>query len=339
MSTAAIAEALHAYLEPLAEEHKFSGAILSSMNGRILFSQGYGEANLELGVPNTPQTRFRIGSITKTFTSTAVMQLMGQGLIKLEDTIDRYFPDQQGGTGITIHHLLTHTSGIPSYTADPSMAQWCAQSCTPRELAERFMDRQLEFAPGERYAYSNSGYALLGLLIEQVSGLSYGDYLKKHIFAPAGMTKTQVDDPGMLVPMRAAGYHTAEDGALLNAPYFDISNAFAAGSILSTVEDMHLWDLALASDALLDASLKEQMFTPYAADSEQGYSYGYGWIIQESPYGRIAAHSGGIPGFTSLLMRFLETGVTLHVLSNILQDINPISQATADIIHKQLNPA
>lgn len=328
-----IAEQINSYLEPLAQDRKFCGAVLASKNGEILLSHGYGQANLEFKVNNTPKTKFRIGSITKTFTAVSILQLVQTGLLNLDDPISRYYPNQKDGDQITIRHLLNHTSGIPNYTDDPRMLEWSVQPSPPDKLIERFSQNELEFVPGDKYLYSNSGYVLLGSLLEQISGQSYELYLKDNIFEPLGMKNSGVDVPSYILDSRAAGYHLNEEGTLFNSPYFDPSNAYAAGAIFSTVEDMHIWDQALYTEQLLKKPFIEQMFTPYKG--EHDYSYGYGWIIQDTPYGKLVAHSGGIPGFSSILLRFIDTGVCVVALSNILQDVSEIGKHIAEIILKE----
>lgn len=328
-----ISEQINSYLEPLVQEQKFSGAILASQNGSILYSNGFGKANFELTVENTTKTKFRIGSITKTFTAVSVLQLVQKGELNLEDTVSQYYPNQKDGDKITIHHLLTHTSGIPNYTDDPQMLEWSVKSSSPEKLIERFSQSDLEFSPGDRYKYSNSGYVLLGSILEKITGQSYELYLKKNIFAPLGMKDSQLDNPCCILDFRASGYHLGEDGTLINAPYFDPSNAYSAGAIISTVEDMHLWDQAFHSEKLLKKSFIDQMFTP--SKGEHDYMYGYGWIIQDTPFGKLVAHSGGIPGFSSVLLRYLENDVCIIVLSNILQDVSEIGKKISEIIHQK----
>lgn len=219
--------------------------------------------NFELSVNNTPSTKFRIGSITKTFTAVSILQLIQQGQLSLDDPISKYYPDQKDEDKISIRHLLTHTSGIPNYTDDPRMFEWSVQPSPPEKLIERFSQHELEFSPGEKYKYSNSGYVLLGSLIEQISGQTYEVYLKENIFEPLGMKDSGVDHPSCILDLRAAGYHFSEDGTLQNAPYFDPSNAYSEGAILSTVENLHLWDQALYTEKLLQKAFIEQMFTPF----------------------------------------------------------------------------
>jgi len=213
------------------------------------------------------------------------------------------------------------------------MQEWSTKQVSASELNERFSQKELEFSPGEKYKYCNSGYTLLGSLLEQISGQSYEAYLHEHILEPLGLKNTGIDDPSKILPLRASGYHLNEDRTLCNAPLFHPFNAYSAGGIYSTVKDLHIWDQALYTEKLLQQSFIDLMFTPYKG--EQDYHYGYGWIIQSTPFGRLVAHSGGIPGFCSFLLRFLDTGVCVIVLSNVFQDVGEIGKNIAGIIHKQ----
>ncbi|OAB47415.1 serine hydrolase domain-containing protein [Paenibacillus antarcticus] len=327
-----ITEKMNAYLEPLAQDHKFSGAILASLHGEVVYSNAFGKANIELSVDNTTKTKFRIASITKTFTAVCILQLVELGQLHLEDPLSKYYPDYTNGDHITIHHLLTHTSGIANYTDDPHMLEWAVHPSTPEEIMERFSQKELDFSPGEQYKYSNSGYILLGSILEQITGQSYDQYLQEHIFEPLGMKDSRLDRPDYILDLRAAGYHLSEEGTLLNAPFFNSTNAYSAGAIISTVEDLHIWDQALYTNQLLGKSSIDQMFTPFKG--EQDYLYGYGWVIQETPYGKLVTHTGGIPGFTSILLRFIDCGLCVHVLSNIAQDVSEIGKKISDIIQE-----
>jgi len=327
-----ITEQINAYLEPLTQDHTFSGAILASVHGEIVYSNAFGKANIELAVDNTTKTKFRIASITKTFTTVCILQLVERGQLHLEDPLSKYYPNYTNGNHITIHHLLTHTSGIANYTDDPHMLEWAVHPSTPEKIIERFSQKELDFSPGEQYNYSNSGYILLGAILEQITGQSYEQYLQEHIFEPLGMKDSRLDRPDYILDLRAAGYQFSEEGTILNAPFFNSTNAYSAGAIISTVEDLHIWDQALYTDQLLGKSSIDQMFTPFKG--EQDYHYGYGWIIQETPYGKLVTHTGGIPGFSSILLRFIDRGVCVHALSNIAQDVSEIGKKIAEIIQE-----
>jgi CubicO group peptidase (beta-lactamase class C family) len=216
-----------------------------------LLRQGYGMANREHDVPNTPETKFRIGSVTKQFTAAAALILQEQGKLDVRATIQTYLGDcPEAWGGITVHHLLTHTSGIPDYARLPDRERRIREPTTPDALIALFRDRPLEFKPGERFAYSNSGYALLGRLIERISGKTYAEFLVEQIFTPLGMKDSGYDDARPVLKARAAGY-ARRQGGLENAPYLDMTNPFAAGGLYSTVDDLLKWDRALAANQLL----------------------------------------------------------------------------------------
>jgi CubicO group peptidase (beta-lactamase class C family) len=245
LGAAALAQKVDELLDAHVKLNDFHGAVLLARDGKPLVAKGYGFANIEWQVPNTPDTKFRIGSITKQFTAMLVMQLREQGKVKLEDSVCAYMtPCPEAWKPVTIHHLLTHTSGIPSYTG---LAEWRKVNMVPKTIDEMigfFRDLPLQWVPGEKYAYNNSGYFLLGVVIEKVSGKKYEEALRELILAPLGMHDTGYDWPGPIMPRRAAGYQ-GRGPALQNAPALDMQQPYAAGSMYSTVEDLLKWDQAL----------------------------------------------------------------------------------------------
>jgi CubicO group peptidase (beta-lactamase class C family) len=292
----------------------FSGSVLLARDGKPLVAKGYGYANVEWQIPNTPQTKFRIGSITKQFTSMLIMQLREAGKIKLEDSVCAYVtPCPDTWKPVTIHHLLTHTSGIPSYTG---IASWRETNMVPKtvdQLIGVFRDLPLEWTPGERYAYNNSGYFLLGVVIEKASGKKYEQALKDMILTPLGLNDTGYDWSTEIIPRRASGY-SSRGGAVSNASVLHMQHPYSAGALYSTAEDLLKWDQALYTTTLLPEAAKTLMWTPFKNN------YAYGWIIvSPSPatfgHKRIV-HGGGINGFTSIIMRQPDSNVTAIVLSN-----------------------
>jgi CubicO group peptidase (beta-lactamase class C family) len=292
----------------------FSGSVLLASQGKPLVSKSYGYANAEWQVPNTPQTKFRIGSVTKQFTSMIVMQLREQGKIKLEDSVCLYVePCPATWKPVTIHHLLTHTSGIPTYTGLPVWRETMMAPKTIEQMIGFFRDLPLQWGPGERYAYNNSGYFLLGVVIEKIAGKKYEQALQEMILTPLGLKDTGYDWPQTIIPRRATGYR-GRGAALANAPALDMQQPYAAGSMYSTVEDLLKWDQALYTDTLLPAGAKKIMWTPFLEN------YAYGWnITGASPatYGhRRMSHGGGIHGFSAHIIRLPDANVTAIVLSN-----------------------
>ena len=295
------AEQIDALLSAYNQKRQFNGSALVAEKGNVILKKGYGMANMEWQVPNTPDTKFRLGSITKQFTSMVIMQLANEGKISLDQKITTYLPDYRKDTGdkVTVRNLLSHTSGIPSYTSLPGFFE--NQSRDPYAVADfvkKYTSGDLEFEPGSQFSYDNSGYFLLGAIIERVTGKTYEDALRERIFDPLGMSDSGYDRSARVIPKRAAGYVLATNG-YENAPYLDMSIPYAAGSLYSTVEDLYKWDRALYTDKLLPANLKKTMFTPVLHD------YAFGWSIStmklddsktEVP---TIGHGGGINGFNT----------------------------------------
>ena len=299
------------YVNNLVKQNRFSGAILLARDGKVLLSKGYGMANLEDETPNTPQTKFRLGSLTKQFTAAAILLLQERGKLSVQDGVCKYMENcPSAWQAITIHHLLTHTSGIPNMTSFPEFQKVKFFPTTPMEAIAMFKDKALEFAPGEKFNYSNSGYILLGHIVERASGKPYADFVRENIFQPLGMKNTDLDTNSAIVKNRAAGYTRGPNG-ILNAQYIDMTIPYAAGAMYSTVEDLYLWDRALYGEKLISKKSLEAMTTPF----KDGYAYGVG-IGEE--YGlKTISHGGGIEGFSTFLTRFTDGDGTVIVLSNM----------------------
>jgi CubicO group peptidase (beta-lactamase class C family) len=300
-----------AYLRASVQHDQFSGTVLIARDGVPIVRAGYGMANYELGVPNTPATVFRIASLTKAFTSMAILQLHASGALNLGDAICQYLtPCPAHWAPITIRQLLTHTSGIPNFSSLPDWDERLGQlPYSPSELVELFRDLPLRFAPGSQFAYSNSGYHLLGLIVERVSRQSFGDYLHQRIFAPIGITHTALIGGQALVPQRATGYYWSGNG-FVNAPYLSPRSGFASGGLQSTVDDLLRWDQALYGERLVSRALIDEAFTPVKN------SYGYGWEIRSRFDVQLIGHSGSDNGFSTYLMRVPSKRLTVIVLSN-----------------------
>ena len=298
------------YISSEVNAGRFSGAVLIARDGKILMSKAYGLANIENDVPNTPQTRFRIGSLTKQFTAMAILILQERQKLKVQDSICKYFsPCPAAWQPITIHHLLTHTSGLPDYMYTVNLTEEeTAYSPLTRDL-ERLRKGSLEFAPGEKFNYCNSGYVLLGHIIEKVSDKSYGDFIRDNILEPLKMVNTGYDYNGLILKHRAEGYSLRGD-TLITAPFVDMSVPFAAGGLYSTVADLYLWDQALYTEKLITKKSLEMMFTPFKKQ------YGYGWYIDEQFKRLRISHGGRIEGYTNSIERFPEEKLTVIVMSN-----------------------
>jgi CubicO group peptidase (beta-lactamase class C family) len=274
-----IAAAADQYCQAHVAINKFSGSVLVAKGDQVLFAKGYGLANVEHDVPNTAQTKFRLGSITKQFTAMAILILQEQGKLSVDDLVSKHVDGcPEAWKDVTIHHLLTHTSGIPSFTSLPGYGASMPLPSSPRQTLDRVRDMPLEFAPGEKFVYSNSGYVLLGEIIEKVAGKPYEKFLPEVIFEPLGMKDTGYDFPAPIVPHRAAGYRRIGD-QLANAAYLDMTIPHGAGALYSTVEDLHRWSVALDERKLISSGAYEKMFTPAKGN------YAYGWIVDKQ-FGR-----------------------------------------------------
>jgi CubicO group peptidase (beta-lactamase class C family) len=299
------------YAQAAAKAERFSGAILVARDGKVLVSKGYGMADVENDVPNTPETKFRLGSITKQFTAAAILLLQERGKLSVQDSICKYVvPCPEAWQPVTIHHLLSHTGGVPNLTSFPDYQKTKREPTTVEATVGRFRDLPLEFKPGENYKYSNSGYVLLGHVIEKVSGKSYESFLRENIFEPLGMTSTGYDHADEIVKRRARGYAPGPEGRVVNASYLDMSIPFSAGGLYSTVGDLYLWDQALHGGKLLKKPSLDAMLTPVRNN------YGYGFGVDKIFARPMAGHGGGIEGFSTNIIRFTDDRVTVIVLSN-----------------------
>ncbi len=303
-----------------AEYGQFNGSVLVAEKGEVIYKKGFGFANVEWSIPNQPDTKHRLASITKQFTAMLILQLAAENKIKLHDPVSTYLPDYPKKTGdiVTIHHLLTHTSGIPSYTSMSLYRDMMAKTYSPEEIVRLFADSTLEFTPGERFQYSNSGYVLLGYILEKLTGQSYMDVLQSRIFAPLKMNNSGYDVTSSVIRNRASGYDRFGN-ELRNTYFLDMSVPFAAGGIYSTVEDLYLWDQALYTDVLLPSSFRDLLFEKHIASGQN--DYGYGWEMGKMPLGNTLeqvetiSHSGGINGFNTLITR-IPVDKTLIVFLN-----------------------
>jgi CubicO group peptidase (beta-lactamase class C family) len=313
---------------------QFNGAVLVAENGKVIYKKGVGLANMEWDIPNTPETRFRLGSITKQFTATVILQLVDQGKVKLDGKISDYLPDYRTDVGdkVTVHQLLNHTSGIPSYTGLPGFFQDVSRNpFKVNDFVKKYASNDLEFEPGSKFSYNNSGYFLLGAIIEKVTGKPYEQVLKENVFEPLGMKNTGYDHSDTLIEKRATGYQKTANG-FINAPYLDMSIPYAAGSLYSTVEDLYLWDQALYTDRVLPAQTKQVMFKPHLSN------YAYGWSVRNARFDEkvpVITHNGGINGFSTTIIRFPAEKHLIVMLDNTAQgnSIDRLSLELAKILY------
>ncbi len=302
---------INEYMNAAVKVDGFSGSVLVARDGKPIFNKGYGMANIELDVPNSPNTVFRLGSITKQFTGMAIAILQERGKLSVNDPLCKYVADCPAAwKPITVKNLLTHTSGITNYTSFPDFAKTTIMPISTAEMTDLLKTKPLDFTPNEKFSYSNSGYYLLGEIIEKVSGKTYADFLQENIFTPLGMKSTGYDNPLQIIKNRAAGY-ARTGGETLNASYMDMTVPFAAGALYSTTGDLLLWDQALYTEKLVKQKSLDEIFMPFKN------GYGYGWGIGKKFDRRSISHGGGIYGFSTDILRFPDDKVTAIVLTNI----------------------
>ena len=335
------ADKLEKLISAYAEYGKFNGSVLVAEKGNVIYKKGFGLADMEWNIPNQPDTKHRLGSITKQFTAMLIMQLVEKGKLKLDVPISNYLPDYPKKTGdvITIHHLLTHSSGIPNMTSFPGFLKDISRNAySPEQLVNMSADSTLQFEPGKKYAYSNSGYLLLGYIIEKVTGKSYEQVLQENIIIPLRMNNTGYDHHGPLLKNRARGYEK-NGRRYVNADFIDMSVPHAAGALYSTVEDLYLWDQALYGNQLLRKENLELLFTKQI-QSGMNYYYGYGWGNGEIRLGNTAerietvGHGGGINGFNTQLTRIPSDKSFIVLLNNTGgAPLNDMTNAIAAILY------
>ena len=289
---------------------RFMGSVLVALGHHVLLSKGYGFANLEWNVPNSPSTKFRLGSITKQFTAASILLLEQRGKLSVDDSVKKYIPNALAGWDeITIFNLLTHTSGIPDLTGFLDWQSLEPFPSTPEKLVARFRDKPLDFQPGEKYSYSNSGYVLLGYLIEQISGETYEKFIQDNIFTPLGMSDSGYGSNSAIILHRASGYSLSKS-ELVNANFVDTSVLFSSGGIYSTTEDLLRWEDGLFGGKLLSAASLLKMTTPFNGD----YAFGLGVLTINGH--KTIGHTGGIEGFNTALNYYPDDRLTIVVLAN-----------------------
>lgn len=299
-------------IDSFANAKQFMGTVLVAEDGRVVLDKSYGFANVEWQVPNTVESKFRLGSITKQFTAASILLLEQQGKLSTDDLVKKYMPDAPAAWDkITIYNVLTHTSGIPSFTDFPDYHTNEVKPFTPEQLVALFKDKPLQFEPGTQWHYSNSGYVLLGYLIEKISGRSYGQFVRDNIFDPLGMKDTGYDSFTTIIPHRASGYMPGPTG-MQNASYVDMSIPLSAGALYSTTHDLLKWEQGLFGGKLLNAVELKKMTTPFKQD------YACGLIVTKGAGGhQMITHGGGIEGFNTSLAYFPDNKLTVVALGNL----------------------
>jgi CubicO group peptidase (beta-lactamase class C family) len=304
-------------VQSYAADHKFMGTALVARGSQVLFSKGYGYANLEWDVPNSPNTKFRLGSVTKQFTAASILLLEERGKLNVNDPVKKYMADAPAAWDkITIFHVLTHTAGLPNFTGFSDYAKLEPFAATPEQLVARFRDKPLDFAPGEKWSYSNSGYVLLGYLIEKITGDSYEKFVQENIFKPLDMKDSGYDSNTAVIRRRAAGYDVGKNG-YENSGFVHMSIPLSAGALYSTTEDLLKWELGLFGGKLLKPASLEKMITPFKNN------YAFGLSVETVGGHKRISHGGGIEGFVTELDYYPDEKLTVVVLENVTRSVPP----------------
>ncbi len=304
------------------------GVFMVAQNGKIIYQKAFGKANLELDADLQTDNVFELGSMTKQFTAVAVLMLEEQGKLKVSDPIAKYIPDYPSGEKITIHHLLTHTSGIKDFTKMKALADIAQKDMTPKMMVDFFKNEPVDFAPGEKFEYDNSGYVLLGYIIELVSGETYENFITKNIFKKAGMERSYYATDRNVIRKRASGYHKKSFG-YVNKTVISFSVPFASGSLMSTLEDMLKWQNALIRNVLLNATETKKAFSKYTLNDGKEFTYGYGWHIKDINGVPTREHGGSIFGFKTMGIYIPKADIYVLGFSNC--DCHSPTKVTGDI--------
>jgi CubicO group peptidase (beta-lactamase class C family) len=304
------AAAIDQYLQAQVKTNECSGVVLVANNGHTMYEKAFGYANREWMIANNPQSKFEIGSLTKQFTAAAILHLVEQGKLRLDDKLSAFYPGYPKGDIITLHMLLNHTSGIVDFTALPRFAAVHTLPLSEDSVIALFKDQPLSFSPGTKWQYSNSGYFLLGCIIEKVSKMPYPAYLEENLIKKAGLKNTLVNRPDSVLANRANGYSRRGKDRWENAAYFAMELPFSAGAMISTAEDLFRWQTALYSGKIISMDMLTKMTTPYQS------GYGYALRIDSVEHHLRFSHGGAIPGFTSFLGAIPSKGISIIVLTN-----------------------
>jgi CubicO group peptidase (beta-lactamase class C family) len=310
------ADEVDAFVQQQMQKQRIPGlALLVVKDGQTLKSKGYGIANLEHQVPVKPETIFQSGSVGKQFTAAAVMMLVEEGKLALEDPIGKHLTVPEGWRGITIRHLLTHTSGTGDYPQDMDYRK----DYTEDELLQMVTSQPLQFKPGEQWSYSNLGYITLGILIHKISGKFYGDFLQERVFRPLGMSATRIINEADIIPNRAAGYQIVKEEIKNQDWVAPILNTTADGALYFNIEDLAKWDAALYTEKLLKKSSLDEIWAPVTLGDGSAYPYGFGWVVGEYNGHRRIEHGGGWQGFATHIARYVDDRLTVVALTNLAQ--------------------
>ena len=317
---------LNDYAQAAFKAKDFNGAVLVVQKDKVIYKKAFGLADREWNIANTVETKFRIGSVTKQFTAACVLQLVEQGKLSTDDKLTKYIPDYPKGDSITIHMLLNHTSGITNYTNLPEFWPKAVLPLSIDSMIALFKNKPLDFSPGSKWNYSNSGYFLLGVIVEKVSGKTFSEYLNQNIIAKIGLKNTSLDRLDSVLSFRAKGYEKNQQGVWAHAMYISMEGPYSAGAIVSTVDDLYQWTKALHDNKILSAASTQKMMTPYMN------KYGYGIGIDSLKTHKLVSHNGGIPGFVTNLSYYPADDVCVVVVSNNGSNSDGVSSALASIL-------
>jgi CubicO group peptidase (beta-lactamase class C family) len=308
-------------------DHKFMGTALVAQGDKVIFNQAYGSANLEWNVPNTPNTKFRLGSVTKQFTAASILLLEERGKLSVNDPVKKFMPDAPAAWDkVTIFHLLTHTSGVADFTSFPDYPKIEPFATTPAKLVALFRDKPLDFEPGEKWSYDNSGYVLLTYLIEKITGESYERFVRENILTPLGMKDTGYDSNAAIIPHRASGYSPGR-GGIENAGFINMTVPQGAGALYSTTEDLLKWAQGLFGGKVLKAVSLDKMTTPFKNN------YAFGLTVATVGGHKRISHGGGIEGFNTDLTYYPDDKLTVVVLANLNGPAGDIAAKLAAVAH------
>lgn len=291
------------------------GVFMVAKKDKIIYQTAFGKANLELEVPLTTDYVFQIGSMTKQFTAVAIMMLQELGKLNTNDVLSKYIPDFPAGDKITIHHLLTHTSGIKDFTKMKSIKDIAQKEMTPKMMVDFFKNEPVDFLPGEKFDYNNSGYVVLGYVLEIVSGMSYEDFIENNIFKKIGMTQSNYATDRQVIRKRAYGYQKKETG-YVNKTVINYSVPFASGAIMSTLQDMLKWQMALNNNTLLNKENTQKLFDHYSLNNGEAINYGYGWHLRKINNSDSREHGGSIFGYKSMGVYLPNEGIYVLGFTN-----------------------
>lgn len=315
-------------LTELKDKNGPGGVFMVAKNGKSIYKKAFGKANIELDVDLTTENVFQLGSMTKQFTAIAILMLEEQGKISTKDTITKYIPDYPNGNNITIHHLLTHTSGIKDFTKMKSLKEIAQKEMTPKMMVDFFKNEPVDFLPGDKFDYNNSGYVLLGYIVELASGESYEDFIENYIFQKLEMSQSYYATDRQIINKRAYGYQKKESG-YVNKTIINFSIPYSSGALMSTLNDMLKWQNAINKNVLLRAENVKKAFTKYKLNNGEEITYGFGWHLRDINSIATREHGGSVFGFKTMAVYIPSEDIYVIGLTNC--DCNSPTKITQEI--------